>query len=233
MEENSVVVNFAGRFERFSENNRGLITDLETVLAGSLEAVEDVLAEAEDALKDTLGSDAANDAGDDADAQEAAITAAEQWVTDAISNGGLRARIAAVLWEEGLEEGEDLLRSKLSADTVSMRLALDVTYALNGEDAKDLLAHLEQMVQRALGEGMLTGSTAAEVEEHSMTVTRTPQPLDEDEVADYMQQRIESGSMALEDIPVRLARYGLMERNAFIEEMRERMGMDEAEQREV
>ena len=32
-----------------------------------------------------------------------------------------------------------------------------------------------------------------------------------------------SGDLALEDIPVRLARYGLMEPNAFVDEMRERM----------
>jgi len=29
--------------------------------------------------------------------------------------------------------------------------------------------------------------------------------------------------LALEDIPIRLARYGLMEPNAFVDEMRERM----------
>jgi hypothetical protein len=38
-----------------------------------------------------------------------------------------------------------------------------------------------------------------------------------------MLQRIETGDLALEDIPVRLARYGLMEPNAFVDEMRERM----------
>ena len=38
-----------------------------------------------------------------------------------------------------------------------------------------------------------------------------------------MLQRIENGDLTLEDLPVRLARYGLMEPNTFVDEMRERM----------
>lgn len=230
MEANSVVVSFAEQFEQFQAENRGVIADLAAALSGAQEVVSETLDEYSDMLKDALGSDAANEAGDDSDAQEAAIAAAEAWVSDNISNGSLAARIAAVLWEEGVEDGEAILREKLPPETVTARLVLDVTYALNGEDAKALLARLEEMVRRAIGEGMLTGSTAAEVEEHSMTVSLAPQPLDEDEVADFMLQRIESGSVNPEDIPVRLARYGLMERNAFIEEMRERMVMADAGQ---
>jgi len=48
--------------------------------------------------------------------------------------------------------------------------------------------------------------------------TQTEQ-LSEDEVADFMLHRIENGDLALEDISVRLARYGLMEPSAFIGEM--------------
>jgi len=51
-----------------------------------------------------------------------------------------------------------------------------------------------------------------------------PERLSEEVVADFMLQRIENGDLALEDIPVRLARYGSMEPNAFVDEMRERMG---------
>jgi hypothetical protein len=47
--------------------------------------------------------------------------------------------------------------------------------------------------------------------------------LSEDDLAKFMLQRIENGDLALEDIPVRLARYGLMEPSAFVAEMRERM----------
>ncbi|SER86169.1 hypothetical protein [Giesbergeria anulus] len=38
-----------------------------------------------------------------------------------------------------------------------------------------------------------------------------------------MLQGIEHGDQALEDISVRLARYGLMKPNVFVDEMRERM----------
>ncbi|MBO9356021.1 hypothetical protein GG851_18695 [Bordetella petrii] len=48
----------------------------------------------------------------------------------------------------------------------------------------------------------------------------------EAEIADCLRQRIEDGNLNAEDIPLRLARYGLMAPEAFVAEMRERMGMD-------
>ncbi|ARI02431.1 TPA: hypothetical protein L5G07_001491 [Pseudomonas aeruginosa] len=48
----------------------------------------------------------------------------------------------------------------------------------------------------------------------------------EAEIADFLRQRIDDGDLNLEDIPLRLARYGLMDPEAFAAEMRERMGMD-------
>lgn len=47
--------------------------------------------------------------------------------------------------------------------------------------------------------------------------------LSENEVAGLMLQRIEDGDLSVEDIPVRLARYGLMDPCDFIAEMVERM----------
>ncbi|MUI72518.1 hypothetical protein GNQ44_33390 [Pseudomonas aeruginosa] len=47
----------------------------------------------------------------------------------------------------------------------------------------------------------------------------------ETEIASFMRQRIEDGNLGAEDIPVRLARYGLMVPEAFVSEMRERMGV--------
>ncbi|MBN0502680.1 hypothetical protein JTM44_35915, partial [Pseudomonas aeruginosa] len=49
------------------------------------------------------------------------------------------------------------------------------------------------------------------------------------EIASFMRQRIEDGNLNAEDIPVRLARYGLMAPEAFADEMRERMGMADEE----
>lgn len=108
-------------------------------------------------------------------------------------------------------------------DKVTLRLVLDVSYVLHGEKPDDMTHFLQMMVGRSIGEGMLTGSTDAEVDEYKSTVTVRPEPLSEDDVANFMLERIENGSLLLEDIPVRLARYGLMEPDDFISEMRERM----------
>ncbi len=108
-------------------------------------------------------------------------------------------------------------------ETIKVRLTLDVTYDLNGENATEMVGRLRRMCERAIGEGMLTGETDAEVDKYSMDAVIQPEPLSEAELANFMLQRIENGDLALEDIPVRLARYGLMEPNTFVDEMRERM----------
>ncbi|URW83086.1 hypothetical protein NBV64_01620 [Alcaligenes sp. DN25] len=118
-------------------------------------------------------------------------------------------------------------------ETVKVRLTLDVAYLLNGEAAPELLARLQRMCECAIGEGLLTGDTAAEVETWSIDVSKVPSAADretlEAEIVTFMQQRIDDGNLGAEDIPVRLARYGMMAPEAFADEMRERMGMaDEA-----
>ncbi|MCF5091302.1 hypothetical protein GIW57_14130 [Stenotrophomonas sp. PA-6-5C] len=116
-------------------------------------------------------------------------------------------------------------------ETVNARLTLDVTYLLNGEAAPELLARLERMCELAIGEGLLTGETAAEVDTWSIDVSEVPSAANRDaleaEIAAFMQQRIEDGNLGAKDIPVRLARYGLMAPEAFADEMRERMCMDD------
>ncbi|EMQ8858225.1 hypothetical protein MML34_000462 [Pseudomonas aeruginosa] len=112
---------------------------------------------------------------------------------------------------------------------VNARLTLDVAYILNGEVAGDLVARLYMMCERAIGNGLLTGDTAAEVEEYALDVSLPREPLSEGEIAAFMRQRIEDGNLAAEDIPVRLARYGLMASDAFVAEMRERMDMTDEE----
>lgn len=52
----------------------------------------------------------------------------------------------------------------------------------------------------------------------------TPEHLSESELADFMRQRIDD-VWHEEDMPVRLARFGLMNPDAFVSEMRERMEM--------
>jgi hypothetical protein len=117
-----------------------------------------------------------------------------------------------------------------AADVVKVRLTLNVAYILNGEPSAEMAARLRRMCEHAIGNGMLTGETAAEVDEYAIDVSIPPAPLSEPEIADFMRQRIEGGNLSAEDMPVRLARYGLMEADHFISEMRERMEMmsDEA-----
>lgn len=106
---------------------------------------------------------------------------------------------------------------------VTMRLVLDVTYTPNGVDVASLQSMLESMCTRAIGNGMLTGHTEAEVDSYSADIRTLPEPLSEDDLASFMMDRIENGELDLSDIPTRLARYGLMEPGAFMTEMRERM----------
>ncbi|WP_341744655.1 hypothetical protein [Azonexus hydrophilus] len=118
---------------------------------------------------------------------------------------------------------EARIRTLASRQTTRVRLTLEVEYALNGEMAEDMVSRLQRMCEHAIGNGMLTGESAAEVEEYSMEVVVQEEPPSEDEVADLMLRRIEDGSIGVEDIPMRLARYGLMSPKAFVEEVQERM----------
>ena len=58
----------------------------------------------------------------------------------------------------------------IDAPTTTLRLTLDVRYFLNGENAEEMARRLEQMCHHAIGEGMLTGETEAEVDEFSIDV---------------------------------------------------------------
>lgn len=110
-----------------------------------------------------------------------------------------------------------------------LRLTLDVTYDLAGESADEMRNRLCQVVEMAVGNGLLTGHTEATVEEHLVKVKEIPEPLTEKELADFMLRRIENQQIVLEDIPVRLARYGLMDPIEFVIEMRERLENEKEE----
>lgn len=105
-----------------------------------------------------------------------------------------------------------------------VRLTLDVAYTLNGENPELMVETLRRLCTRAIGAGMLTGDTDAEIDAYTLQVEAQEDALTEEEVADYLLARIMSGNMLLEEVPVRMARYGMMEPNAFNIEMRERMG---------
>lgn len=119
--------------------------------------------------------------------------------------------------------------TQATPETVKARLTLDVTCLLNGEAASEILARLQRMWVRAIGERLLIDETAAKVDAWSIEMTELPSATNSDalesEIAAFMQQRIEDGNLCAEDIPLRLARYGLMAPEDFVDEMRERMGM--------
>ncbi len=106
---------------------------------------------------------------------------------------------------------------------IGLRLTLDVTYSLNGENATEMMSRLQKLCEQAIGDGMLTGESDAEVVSYTIDVVGSPDAISEKEVADLMLNSIENGFLSLESIPDKLAQYGLMERNAFIDEMRERI----------
>lgn len=113
--------------------------------------------------------------------------------------------------------------------THAARLTLDVKYDLNGVPPEQLHQLLKDLVQRALTEGLLTGHTEAEVASYEVSVVATPEPPSEDAVARLMSHRIENGDLALEDIPARMAKFGLMEPHQFAAEMQERIEMAEGQ----
>jgi len=113
--------------------------------------------------------------------------------------------------------------------THEARLTLDVKYDLNGVPPEKVHQLLKDLVQRALTEGLLTGHTEAEVASIEVSVVAKPEPLSEEAIARLMAHRIENGDLALEDIPTRLAKFGLMEPHNFVDEMRERIEMAEGQ----
>lgn len=113
------------------------------------------------------------------------------------------------------------------SEKLKLRLTVDITYDLNGEDPGVLERYLEEMVSRAIGDGLLTGASDAEVETHEVRVDEVPETPDEEAIEEAIAIRLENGTFLLEDVPSRLARYGLMDPVAFVVEMRERMEMPE------
>lgn len=96
------------------------------------------------------------------------------------------------------------------ATTTRVRLILDVDFNLNGVTTEHVISNLRAMVERGIGEGMVTRGEA-ELEQYSMTTQVVGELLSEDELLVFMQQRIENGELRADDVALRLARYGLMD----------------------
>jgi len=112
-------------------------------------------------------------------------------------------------------------------EQASLRLAANIVLDLKGEDAEAMAERIERTVYEAtFGEGIVTGSTKAEVHEHYFDVVLlTPKAarLDEDEVATWLSRQIEDGHIDLEQIPKLMARYALADQAEMRNELAERM----------
>ena len=103
----------------------------------------------------------------------------------------------------------------------SLRLVFDVNYAPNGVSPNELQEALRHAASNTIENGVLTGSSPAEVIDYSITVNETKPVQDEKAMAEFIQACIENGDIDMNDIPVRLARYGLMEPHDFTAEINE------------
>ena len=98
----------------------------------------------------------------------------------------------------------------------------------NGEDPDFIGQRMNSAFAHAVGNGALTSDTEAEVDTHSANVhVLTPQAasLDEDQITKWISQQIEDGHMALENLPLMMARYALADPAQMREEFAERMGL--------
>jgi hypothetical protein len=62
------------------------------------------------------------------------------------------------------------------SEQANVRLTLDVTYALNGMTTEELVGRLHKQLERAIGEGLLTGETPAEVDQYMLDTITLPCP---------------------------------------------------------
>lgn len=104
---------------------------------------------------------------------------------------------------------------------VKARLILDVDYLPNGVDPTVLLGLLRSVVDRALAEGQLTGTTEAVVQNCDVTSVVVEEPMSASDLAWFMISRIDQGHLTKQEIPERLVRYGMMEPHEFKAKMKE------------
>lgn len=110
------------------------------------------------------------------------------------------------------------------------RIVIDVEYpgglAVSGPDG--LISVLTAQLDSAVGSGLLNGPAGEHPPDtwsaRILDVTGGIRPPSEGVIGNWLSSQIEDGNMALEDIPQRMERYGLMDPQDFLAEMQERMG---------
>jgi hypothetical protein len=74
--------------------------------------------------------------------------------------------------QEQLDEARSTYLKEEEVGTLVLELR--VTYSLNGESIESMRSNLEHMVRRAIGEGLLTGETGAEVDSYESNIEILP-----------------------------------------------------------
>ncbi len=117
----------------------------------------------------------------------------------------------------------------------SVRILVDVKYVSNGVPKDDITEMVKRFIERAIGNGALTGDSPVEVDEYALSVKSVSpeaQAIDEEVVGDWLLARVESGNLNPEEMITMMARYALAEPDAMREEFAERIaqaqGTDEA-----
>lgn len=108
---------------------------------------------------------------------------------------------------------------------ITTNITLEVSADIDLNDAltaNEMRAHLQAALSHAIGCGLLTGDTPAEVDEYSATVTVERHATFEDEIYRFLQGQIDDGHLDAEGMARRIVRYGLMLPSAFISEIQER-----------
>lgn len=121
-------------------------------------------------------------------------------------------------------------------DIAHVRFTVDAVIAANGEDHDMLAQRMNSAFGQAIGNGAITGETAAETETLTAgTILLSPEgaSLDEQKIASWISGQIESGSMAMDEVARLMARYALADPAEMREELAERMGLFESSDDEM
>lgn len=143
------------------------------------------------------------------------------WRTDAVEIDGCFIRHISVASPEDLANDED--DSVLYAAMVDEDLD---SYEFDFDLAAIESAEFNQETHCWLVDGCEVNLYALQtIEPSPNNAQHEHEMLGEDEATRFLSQRIEEGDIDLEDIPLRMARYGLMDPESFSAEMAERMAL--------
>ena len=105
-------------------------------------------------------------------------------------------------------------------------LTLSARVNLGGMEQEDYRSGLQARLDRAVGDGLITGYSPATVDEWSteLSVCDTQERnLDHRQVEEWFKDQIESGCVRAEDLPRMLARYAFMQPAEVRAELAERI----------